>query len=47
LKKQKISVSDCEKILNKNGKKYDDKAVVEIKEFMELMADVILANGNK
>ena len=30
-----------------HGKKYDDIAVAEIKEFMELMADIILANDKK
>jgi hypothetical protein len=47
LKKQKISFEDSKRILNKNGKKYDDIAVAEIKEFMELMADIILANDKK
>ena len=33
--------------LTKMEKKYDDIAVAEIKEFMELMADIILANDKK
>ena len=47
LKKENISFEDSKRILNKNGKKYDDIAVTEIKEFMELMADIILANDKK
>lgn len=39
-----ISFKEARDILNKNGAKYTDEQVNEIRHFMEMMADIVVNN---